>query len=303
MGIMNKINSGLANYVNKHLDNDIDKIKTCMISGDVKYLYSSYNDEYFFEEQDRAYRGMINLDNILFEEVRKNQLQDITLCDNGNIICLTNQKGSSYISLDSGEEILCRDTVFIKCNKENYRLAKEYLVQCRHWHNKVIISDKLPHEKLFKKIYHINEKKPKGPLKTIDEKLQETKLEKDSTIKNEKKEQKSENIDYANRIEIYGKISNISDIKQQSDSKKCRYININQRKTYNGHSKDYIITVSIADDKLNEYGSVINVGDYIRTVGEMVIYEDKNRQLKTIVNCKEIEVLEHAMTKEMRDGR
>lgn len=276
MRIKDRIFNKMADFMYKYKSDDLDKISNCSINAKIKGAVITTKGEFVNNIDSKEQDGIIDIDKLLEQEIKKNDMQEIVLCDNGRIVCITNQKGASYVETAHEFFDLSSESVYVMCkSKEDYKALKEYLNQSSKWHAYVKQEEQIPYKETFEELFNIKGK---------EDKAKETRELSDI----EKK---------GNIIQLDGYVVNMGKTFLKKDNRQAKYLKINQQDTYNGKTKDYTITVSMEDMVLEDYGNDINIGDKVRVTGKLINYVDKNSNQQSIVNSYDFEILQRANKK------
>lgn len=268
-----------------------DTITSCNIKGLKKSAIITLHGDYIKEIDTKQFDGLIDVNELLMEEIDKNDMQKIMLCENGKVLCITDQKGAIYEETSHEFFDLVNETVYVLCSKESYNLVKEYLQQSTKWKQYLTIADDIPFKNAFEKTFNVGYKKKETS--TIEEDKNKLNDEKKIDIKS-----------FNNTIIIDGIISSVGKTFYRKDNTQAKYIDIVQEDSYKGQSKKYNVKVSLEDSMLEQYGHKIEHGDNVSITGKLVSYVGKDQTPQTIIKCSDILFLNRNIdNKQVRDER
>jgi len=293
MSLKDKILNRVADFMYKYKSDDMDKILSCSIKGKTKGAVITTGGEFIKDIPSKDNSGLIDIDKLLTEEIQKNDMQSIVFCDNGRIICLTDQLGASYIETSHEYFDLANESVYIMCDsKDSYNQVKEYIQQSSKWHNYYKDAETIPYQKSFEKLFNIRQQD-----KNISSKKEQqpVKEEQEQSIESEKEIDAKR---HGNIIQLDGVISSKGKTFLKKDNRQAKYIDVTQEDIYNGKKQNYTVTVSMEDAVLEDYGNDIKVGDKVRITGKLINYLDKNKNQQSIINSFDFEILERANQKD-----
>ena len=283
--IKNKLLNKIADKLKDYRTPEYDKILVCDIKGEKKGAFMTYNCSTIKELPNKYEKGMIDVGKVLEEELDKGEKyhsREIIFCDKGNVVCLYNSVNNSYYEevhecFDPSEE-----RVYIKCdNNLAYESLKNFVYQSSKYHDFVKYEYEIPKKEAFDKIFSEKEQ--------IDEEIK-----KQEEFNKDKEEVKS----YDNYVQITGKVSNIGKEFTKKDGEKAKFIEIKQEYEYNDKIKYNKISVMLPSELINDISNMTE-NDTISIKGKLHTYNDKDNNMKSVINCTEINILD--MTKNQEE--
>ena len=283
--IKNKLLNKIADKLKDYRTPEYDKILVCDIKGEKKGAFMTYNCSTIKELPNKYEKGMIDVGKVLEEELDKGEKyhsREIIFCDKGNVVCLYNSVNNSYYEevhecFDPSEE-----RVNIKCdNNLAYESLKNFVYQSSKYHDFVKYEYDIPKKEAFDKIFSEKEQ--------IDEEIK-----KQEEFNKDKEEVKS----YDNYVQITGKVSNIGKEFTKKDGEKAKFIEIKQEYEYNDKIKYNKISVMLPSELINDISNMTE-NDTISIKGKLHTYNDKDNNMKSVINCTEINILD--MTKNQEE--
>ena len=273
MNLKDKILNKIADRLKDYRTPEYDRILSCSIKGEVKGAFMTTDCTTVKELTDKSKKGMIDIGELLDQEFDNSETyhhKAIIFCDKDNIVCLYNSKNNSYY--EDVHEFFERaeERVYIKCDSNSiYETFKNFVNQSSKYHEFVEFEYEIPRRKAFETIFSEKEN-------TIEKNVKENKITRS----------------YENSVQITGKLSNIGKEFTKKDGSKAQFIEIEQEYEYNDRIKYNKISVMLPDELI---GSIRTMGenDTISIKGKLSTYNDKNNNLKSVINCTEIDVLEN----------
>lgn len=281
MSLKDKILKKIADRLKEYRTPEYDKILALDIRGEMKGAFMTTDCTTVKEISNKSKKGTIDVTKLLEEELdmgNRYHYREITFCDKDNIVCIYNSKNNSYYedvheSFENAEE-----RVYIKCdNNSIYETFKNYINQSSKYHDLVKYEYDIPRKAAFNKLF-----------------TEEVVIDNDvNEITNKKT--------YDNYIRITGKVSNIGKEFTKKDGNEAKFIEIDQEYFYNGKRKVNKIS-SMIEWQLFDEIEEMELGDTISITGSLSTYNDKDDNLKTIVNIYDIDILNKEKSKE-KDGK
>ena len=273
MSLKNKILNKIADRLKDYRTPEYDKLLSCNIKGEVKGVLMTTDYTTIKELTNKSQSGILDINKLLDKELNIGKTyhnREIIFCDNDNVVCLYNSANNTYY--EDGYEFFksADEIVYIKCDNSNeYQLLKYFINQSSKYHEYVKYENEIPRKKAFETIF-----------------------KKENNIDNSINEKNS----YDNLIEIKGQVLNISEEFVNKDGSKVQFIEIQQEYEDNNKIKYNKISVMLPSDLINSI-SDMKEEDMISIKGKLSKYNDKNNNLKTIITCSKIEILENIKDK------
>ncbi len=271
MKLKDKILQYFANELKAYKTPDYDFVTSCEISGEVKKIFLTTDCSTVKELKDKSYKGLINVNDILEEEFKDSNhyYKRIIFCDNDKVVCVYNSKSDSYY--EDVHECFenAQKRLYIKCTDTSYKIFKEYINQSSKYHDYIEYEKEIPYRKAFDKVFSEKEQtlEQNNPVKTKEVKKHD------------------------NYVQITGKLSNIGKEFIKKDGEKARFIEIKQEYEYNDKIKYNKISVMLSN-KLIDKTVNISKDDTISIKGKLNTYVDKDNNIKSVIKCTEIDILE-----------
>ena len=278
MSLKDKILNKIADRLKEYRTPEYDKILSLDIKVEVKGAFMTTDCTTVKELKDKSKKGLIDVSKLLDEELDtgdRYHYREIIFCDKDNVVCIYNRKNDSYYedvheSFESAEE-----RVYVKCDSDSiYETFKNYINQSSKYHDLIKYKYEIPRKKAFDKLF----------------------AEKEVVIDKGDKEIKTKRT-YDNYIQITGKVSNIGKEFTKKDGSKAQFIEIQQKYEYNDKVKYNKISVMLSSELIKEISNMTK-DDTISIKGKLNTYSDKDNNLKSIINCSEIEFLDMSKSPE-----
>lgn len=278
MSFKDKILNKIADKLKDYRTPEYDKILALDIKGEVKGAFLTTDCKTVKELKDKSKKGLIDISKLLDEELNTGDRyyhKEITFCDKDNVVCIYNGKNNGYYEevhefFDPSEE-----RVYVKCDSNNiYETFKNYVNQSSKYHDLVKYEYEIPRKEAFDKLF----------------------TEKEVYIDKDDKEMKPKRT-YDNCIQITGKVFNIGKEFTKKDGSIAQFIEIQQEYEYNDKIKYNKISVMLPNELINEIANM-KKDDTISIRGKLNTYSDKDNNLKSIINCSEIDILDMSKNQE-----
>lgn len=278
MSLKDKILNKIADKLKDYRTPEYDKILSLDIKGEVKGAFMTVDCHTVKELKDKSKKGLIDVSKLLDEELDtgdRYHYREITFCDKDNVVCIYNGKNDSYYEdvhefFESAEE-----RVYVKCDSDLiYETFKNYIHQSSKYHDLVKYEYEIPRKEAFDKLF----------------------AEKEVVIDKDDKEINNKRT-YDNYVQITGKVSNIGKEFTKKDGSKAQFIEIQQEYEYNDKVKYNKISVMLPSELINEI-STMTKDDTISIKGKLNTYSDKDNNLKSVINCSEIDILDMSKNQE-----
>lgn len=275
MKLKERILTAIADKLKDYVTPEYDILLSCYVKAEVKGAFMTMDCTTIKELTNKNKSGIINIADILDEELGDDRhYKEIIFCDNENVVCLHNSKNDTYYEsvheyFDSAEE-----KVYIKLGNNDYESVKNFINQSSKYHGFVKYNNEIPDRKAFNKIF----------------------MKKEETTSNELKDNKIQK-DYENNVEITGQLFKIGKEFTKKDGSKARFIEIQQKYNYNGKVKYNNISAMAPSDLINSITDM-KLNNTISIKGKLNTYNDKNNNLKSVINCIELNILKKAKNKE-----
>lgn len=255
-----------------------DFVTCCEISAEIKGAFLTTDCTTVKELKDKAYNGLINVNEILEREFidDDNSYKSITFCDNDKVVCVYNSRNNTYYedvheSFETAEKRL-----YIKCTDIGYKMFKEYINQSGKYHQYIRYSEKIPQQEAFCKIFN------------------------NQQLLEQKNSENKRNMIHDNYVQIVGTISNVGKEFTKKDGKKAKFIEIQQECEYNNKIKYNKISVMLSNKFVDEISS-LSKGKIVSINGKLNTYVDKENNVKSVINCTEVSILEKSKTSEEKE--
>ena len=278
MSLKDKILNKIADKLKDYRTPEYDKILSLDIKGEVKGAFMTVDCHTVKELKDKSKKGLIDVSKLLDEELDtgdRYHYREITFCDKDNVVCIYNGKNDSYYEdvhefFESAEE-----RVYVKCDSDLiYETFKNYIHQSSKYHDLVKYEYEIPRKEAFDKLF----------------------AEKEVVIDKDDKEINNKRT-YDNYVQITGKVSNIGKEFTKKDGSKAQFIEIQQEYEYNDKVKYNKISVMLPSELINEI-STMTKDDTISIKGKLNTYSDKDNNLKSVIYCSEIDILDMSKNQE-----
>lgn len=272
MSLKDKILNRIADRLKDYRTPEYDTLLSCNIKCEVKGAFMTTDCTTIKELTKKSQRGLLDINKLLEEELDIGETyhrKEIIFCDCDNVVCIYNSKNNTYYEdvhecFENAEE-----RVYIKCDNSNeYQLLKYFVNQSSKYHKFVKYENEVPAKRAFETIFD-------GKRNTIGASI------------NEKSKKRS----YDNYVEITGQVLNIGKKFIKKDGSKAQFIEIQQEYEYNDKIKHNRISVMLSSDLIDNITDM-RENNIISIKGKLSTYNDKNNNLKSIINCSEIEILE-----------
>lgn len=274
MSLKDRILNKVADRLKEYRTPEYDRILSCDIRGEVKGAFMTTDCRTVKELSNKSKKGLIDVGKLLEDELDKGEIyhhREIIFCDKDNVVCLYNSRNNSYYedvheSFENAEE-----RVYVKCDNDNiYQTFKNFVLQSSKYHDFVKYEYEIPRKEAFDKVF----------------------AEKENTVEESVRDNKPTR-SYDNYVQITGKVSNIGKEFTKKDGGKAQFIEIQQEYEYNDKVKYNKISVMLPSDLLNKIQDM-GENDTISIKGKLNTYSDKNNNLKSVINCTEIDILENS---------
>lgn len=272
--ILNKLADSLKEYATKAPPSkEYDYVTNCEVNGDIKGAFLTVDCTTIKNLKDKSYKGLININDVLEKEFRNDDssYKEIAFCDKDKVVCIYNSENNTYYEDVHESFERAEQRLYIRCTDIGYKMLKEYINQSSKYHKYIVSSDVIPQKKAFDKIF------------------------KEENLVEKAKNKSKKNKIYDNYIQITGKVSNIGKEFTKRDGEKAKFIEIQQEYEYNDKIKYNKISVMISNKLINEICN-ISKESVISVKGKLNTYNDKNDNIKSVINCTEISTLD--LTKE-----
>ena len=275
MSLKDKILNSIADKLKDYMTPEYDRFLSCNIKGEVKGAFMTTDCMTVKELVNKSQCGLLDINKLLEQEIDIGErIRETIFCDYDKVVCLYNSKNDTYYEEVHEFFETAEERVYIKCDNSNeYETLKHFVNQSSKYHKFVKYENEIPRKEAFDNLF--------------------TKKENIASDYIGKKDQKKT---YNNYVEITGQVSNIGKEFIKKDGNKARFIEIKQEYEYNDKVKYNKISVMLSSDLINDI-TYIEKNNTISIKGKLNNYNDKNNNLKSIINCSEIEILDNTKNK------
>lgn len=285
MSIKDRILNRIADRLKNYMTPEYDKIITLNISGETKGVFMTTDCTTVKELSNKSKKGLIDVGKLLEDEIDKGEIyhtREIIFCDKDNVVCLYNSRNNSYYEdvhefFENAEE-----RIYIKCDSNSiYETFKNFVNQSSKYHGFVKYEYEIPRKIAFDKVFE----EKKINIDKVQNEIEKTKL----------------TSEYDNYVQITGKLSKIGKEFTKKDGIKAQFIEIQQEYEYNDKVNYNKISVLLPSELVNNISNM-KENDTISIKGTLSTYNDKNNNLKSVINCFEINFLDNLKEQNIREN-